>query len=496
MSLHPSRTLRTVVILLCLLALPAGCVPIQPAPLSAVPAAAPLKADVIGESAPAAASSAEVATYWFKTFAQLARRTPGFTPPVAARTFAYAGVTLYEAVVAGMPGYQSLAGQLNQMPAMPTPPAGAQMYWPAVANGALAEIARLLMPTVTAMPARDINRLETRLAAEMAGVPSGLPPLEGAPVRRAVQRAALGEGLSDEARLAVLAQSAAYGRAVATAVFAWSMSDGGHEGYLTNVDPLATIAKGEGFWVPTGPDYALPMQPHWGNNRTLALDTGAQCATEPPPAYSTDPDSEFYKQAREVYDTVRTLSDEQYEIALFWADDAGLTPTPPGHSLSIATQVLELEKASLATAAELYAKLGIALNDAFVACWNTKFLYNVIRPITYIQQQIDTDWNLPETTDPLNTPPFPEYTSGHSVEVRAAAEILTATFGDDYRFTDITHVERGLAPRTFDSFYAAAAEAAISRLYGGIHYRAAIEQGLAQGACVGRRVLELAFQAP
>lgn len=484
--------LYKIILLLCVLALPAGCMPIQAAPLSPAPAAAPIAAQVLGESPPASAYTAEVATYWFKVIAQLARRSPGFTPPVAARAFAYAGVTLYEAVAPGMPGYQSLAGQLNEMPAMPTPPAGAQLYWPAVANSALAEITRLLFPTVTFLPARDISRLEKRLAAEMAGRPPGLPPLEGAPVRRAVQAAAL----DAEVRDAVLEQSAAFGRQVATAVFAWSMSDGGHEGYIRNIDPLVVSPTGEGMWVPTGPDYALPMQPHWGENRPLMLASGEECTAAPPPAYSTDPSSEFYIQALEVYDTVRTLSDEQREIALFWADDVGMTPTPAGHSLSIGTQVLELENASLAAGAELYARLGIALNESFIACWKTKFLYNVIRPISYIQQQIDSDWNQPEVTDPLNTPPFPEYTSGHSVEARAAAEILTATFGDHYRFTDITHVERGLAPRTFDSFYAAAGEAAISRLYGGIHYRAAIEQGLAQGACVGRRVLELAFRTP
>jgi len=339
---------------------------------------------------------------------------------------------------------------------------------------------------------RDINRLEQRLAAEMAGRPPGLPPLEGAPVRRSIQVAALDPAVRDT----VLEQSAAHGRSVARAIYGWSMTDGGHEGYLRNVDTQFVIPAGEGFWEPTPPDYALPLQPEWGNVRTFALASGGDCAPPAPPPFSTDPDSEFYQQAREVYDTVRTLSDEEHEIALFWADDVGVSPTPPGHSLSIATQVLELEHASLAFAAELYARLGIALSDSFVACWHTKYVYNVLRPITYIQRYIDPDWNNPEPTDPLVTPPFPEYTSGHSVEVRAAAEILTAAFGDNYRFTDITHVERGYAPRTYSSFYAAAAEAAISRLYGGIHYRSAIQEGLSQGACIGRRVLALQFRAP
>jgi hypothetical protein len=486
---------RTLLFALCLwmTLLPVACAPIQaPAGFDAPADQSPSAPAVQGESPPASAYSSEVAGYWFKLLVQLARKTPGYTPPVAARTFGYAGVALYEALVSGMPGNQTLAGQLNAMPAMPQPAPGAQLYWPAVANGALAESARLFVPNITPTPLRDINRLEARLAAEMAGRPSGLPPLEGAPVRRPVQEAPLDAATRD----AVLQQSAAFGREVARAVHAWSLDDGGHQGYLRNVDPTAAFPSGEGMWQPTPPDFALPLQPHWGDNRTFALADGADCAAPPPPPYSTDPASAFYQQALEVYQTVRNLSDEQREVALFWADDVGVSATPPGHSLSIATQVLEQEHGSLALAAELYARLGIALSDSFVACWKTKYIHNVPRPITFIQQQIDPMWNVPEPTDPLLTPPFPEYTSGHSVEARAAAEILTATFGEDYRFTDITHVDRGLAPRTFPSFYAAAAEAAVSRLYGGIHYRAAIEEGLAQGACIGRRVLALEFRAP
>src|SRR5690606_19030531 len=181
-------------------------------------------------------------------------------------------------------------------------------------------------------------------------------------------------------------------------------------------------------------------------------------------------------------------------IALFWSDDPGHTPTPSGHWLSILNQVLVHEEATLDVAAEAYAKLGIAMADAFITCWNTKFAYNVVRPISYIQTVIDPGWNTPDLTDPVMTPPFPEYTSGHSVQSGAAATVLTGLFGDNYAFIDTTHEARGLSSRSFQSFYAAADEAAISRLYGGIHYRSAIELGLEQGKCVGERVLELRFK--
>jgi membrane-associated phospholipid phosphatase len=196
----------------------------------------------------------------------------------------------------------------------------------------------------------------------------------------------------------------------------------------------------------------------------------------------------------EVYDTVRQLTPEQRTIALFWADDPGRTSTPPGHSIALTTQVLREQNASLALAAEAYAKVGIAVADAFIGCWQTKYKYSVVRPITYIQQVIDPTWNNPDLTDPVTTPPFPEYTSGHSVQSAATAVVLGALFGNDYAVTDHTQDHRGFLPRAFDSFETLAQEAAISRLYGGIHYRAAIEAGLIQGHCIGKSVLALRFR--
>jgi membrane-associated phospholipid phosphatase len=150
--------------------------------------------------------------------------------------------------------------------------------------------------------------------------------------------------------------------------------------------------------------------------------------------------------------------------------------------------VLRGEAASLATAAVVYAKVGMAVADAFIACWLQKYRYNLLRPVTYIQRLIDPDW-LPI----LVTPPFPEYTSGHSVQSGAAFEVLTDLFGDNYAFVDHTHDDRGLPPRSFGSFLEAAEEAAISRLYGGIHYRSAVANGVTQGRCVGRTVSALPF---
>ena len=245
---------------------------------------------------------------------------------------------------------------------------------------------------------------------------------------------------------------------------------------------------GPGLWVPTPPAFQPALQPAWGSNRCFAIDDATSCAPGNHTPYSEHEQSEFFVEAVEVYDAVDNLDDEREAIARFWADDPGATATPPGHSISIGTQVLRAEDASLMTAAETYAKVGIAVSDAFVACWNTKFRYNLLRPVTYIQRLIDPAWS-----PLLTTPPFPEYTSGHSVQSAAAFGVLGDLFGDRYTFDDHTQDSRGLAPRHFDSFTEAAEEAAISRLYGGIHYRPAIELGLQQGRCIADAVNALPF---
>lgn len=453
---------------------PAGYLVIPQAPVQAGARPTSAPADSVAtptRQAPAPAMNAaaydsRVPRAWFGLQLYLVQATPGFTPPVAARAFGYSGVALYEALVPGMPGYQSLVGQLNEFTSVPPPAEGQTYNWPAVASSTLAEITRRLYANASPESEAAIAALEEHFAASFR---SELAP-------------------------DLLERSLARGRAVAEAIFAWSTTDGGYEGYMHNFPQDFTVPSGPGMWVSTPPNFDLALQPYWGDNRPFVLASGAECSPGPPPSYSENPDSDFYQEALEVYQSVNNLTPEQYVIARFWADDPGKTQTPPGHSLSILTQVLEHEGASLDVAAEAYAKLGMAVADAFIGCWNTKYVYNLIRPITYIQRVIDPTWNTPQVTDPVITPPFPEYTSGHSAQSGAAAQVLTDLFGENYSFIDHTHDGRGLAPRSFDSFAAFADEAAISRLYGGIHYRAAIELGLEQGRCIGRQVSALQFK--
>jgi hypothetical protein len=409
---------------------------------------------------------AEVAVAWFDLTLDLVRSTPGFTPPVTSRALGYMGVTLYETVQPGMTGYRTLAGQLNELEMVPSIDPLARYHWPSAANRALASLARELFATAPQDKLAAIHLLEERFARQFLA----------------------------ETDAATLHRSQAWGEDVAQAIFAWSLTDGGHEGYLTNFPEDYALPTGAGMWVKTPPAFSNPLQPYWGNNRPFVLTDGAACPAPSPPAYSEEIGSGFYREAIEVYETVSRRDPQEVEIALFWADDPGRTATPPGHWVAILGQVLTQEGAGLDVAAEGYAKLGIAVADAFITCWYTKYVYHVPRPISYIRNVIDVTWNAETITDPVKTPPFPEYTSGHSVQSSAAALVLTDLFGEHYAFTDHTNAYLGFAPRSFGSFAEAADEAARSRLYGGIHYRSAIEQGLVQGRCVGEHVLALVFE--
>lgn len=410
---------------------------------------------------------ADVAISWFDLQLKLIQETPGFTPPVASRALGYSGVALYESVVGGMPKNRSLVKQLNDLASLPQLEAGREYHWAAVANSTMANILRSLYPAATPKNLASIDALEQTYAKQY----------------------------KTETGDDVFNRSAAYGKVLAAAIFEWSKTDGGHEGYLKNFPESFAPPSGPGLWIPTPPGYqSIPLHPYWGRNRPFALKSGREFAPPAPTPYSEDPSSKFYAEAMEVYRTIKNLTPEQKAIALFWEDGAGKTGTPAGHSVAIATHVLRRENADLALAAETYARVGISVADSFISCWSTKYTYNLIRPISYIQKVIDPAWNNPNITDPVATPAFPEYVSGHSVQAAAAATVLTDLFGDSYQFTDLYPVERGLPARSFDSFSEAADEAAISRLYGGIHFRPAIEVGLVQGKRIGERANKLKFR--
>lgn len=409
-------------------------------------------------------SSTEVQD-WMKLMLKLSKETTGATPPVVARAIGYTGLALYESVVPGMPEYRSMAGQINGLSAgdLPTPDPG-EYHWGAVANTVLATMLRTCYSGATPENLQAIDDLEALHLASF----------------------------SAEAGADVIARSTDFGAAMALAMIEYANSDGEANCFNTNFPTTYVAPVGEGLWQPTPPLFAIALQPYWGDVRSFLTANVTDAIPGPPPAYSTTPGSDFWTETEEVYNVSTNLTPEQLIIAKYWGDDPGKSATPAGHSLSILQIVLEQENANLELAAESFAKLGLAVHDAFVSCWKAKFLYNLVRPVTVIQQEIDGAY-LP----PVATPPFPEYTSGHSVQSGAASQVLTDMFGSSYAFTDDTHEARidiDGTPRSFSSFYEFADEAAISRLYGGIHYRSAIDIGVTQGREIGANISALSFR--
>jgi PAP2 superfamily len=418
---------------------------------------------------PASAYSANVATEWFQLALLLTQQTPGFSPPVAARALGYMGLTLYESVLPGMPDNVSLAGQLNELSSLPWAQPDEPLHWPTVSNAALATMTRMMFSSATPENKARIDLLERSL------------PLK------------YGQDFDPNTVTAEITnRSETFGKLMAMSIMTWARTDGGHEAWGPRRRNRENYVppSGAGKWTATPPAFAPALLPWWGEVRPFALKSATACPAPPPPAYSEEPSSVFYKEAAEVYQVSNQATQEQRQFALYWADDPGKTPTPAGHWAFIATDVLKFRKASLADAAEVYARLNIAMADAFIAGWQTKYTVNLLRPVTYVQLVIDSNW-VPAL---MHTPPFPEYPSGHSVQSSAAAAVLNRTFGADTAFTDNTHNDRGWGPRNFKNFEVAAQEAGLSRLYAGIHYRSAITGGQVQGRCVADKVLALKFR--
>lgn len=419
-----------------------------------------------GTGPEAARYSAAVATEWFRVVLPAIQQTPGQSPPVAARTLAVLGLGLYEGIVAGLPGQRSLTGQLNELDSLPPAQPDEVLHWPTVANATLAALTQMLLPNAPADWKARFEALERNMPVAQS---ADFDPAQRTPE--------------------VIIRSETHGRLLAMALMTWARTDGGHDvlgARRVRLDAGYVSPSGLGAWVPTPPRFARPLLPNWGENRPF-MPTLARCKPPGPPAYDEAPGSAFHREAVEVLKASVTPTEEQRRVALYWADDPGKTPTPAGHWVWILTDLLRDRKATLAVAAEQYARMTIAMSDAFIATWKVKYATNLLRPVTYVQLTMDANWVPPL----METPPFPEYPSGHSVQSGAAAAVLEAFYGKDTPFEDRTHNDRGWGPQRFRSFAAAAEQAAFSRLYAGIHYRSAIEHGVTMGRCIGAQALAL-----
>jgi len=388
-----------------------------------------------------------------------------FSPPVASRIYAYPNIAAYEILAKKENTYQSLANQLTEFKSIPEP--------------------------------KDTLNLNYDLAALIAHMNLS-KQLIFSEERIEVFRDSLYSVWQNQNELE-FNTSKDYGLEVAKHISAWLDKDNYKQ---TRTMPKFSVDSDDpSRWQPTPPAYMSGIEPHWNKIRPFVIDSASQFKPTPPPSFSMDVDSDFYKELKEVYDisneiTSKGDTSEEVAIAQFWDCNPYVSVTrghlmfatkkitPGAHWIGISKIASLKINSNLIQTVHAYTKTSIAIADAFISCWDEKYRSNLIRPETLINEHIDDSWE-----PVLQTPPFPEYTSGHSVVSGAAATALTSIFGDDFAFDDDTEVAFGLPVRSFTSFKAAADEAAISRMYGGIHYRAAVEIGVKQGRNLGEFIV-------
>lgn len=398
--------------------------------------------------------TADVAISWMNMQLELLRIPTVGLFPQQSRFIAYTGIALYESVVPGMPAYQSLSGQLTDLPQMPQTTPGLAYHWPTCANAALAFMNKHFFTAA--------NTSAANLAAIIT--------LENN----------LNSNYQSEVNPQIFQRSVDFGKAVAQIVFDWSKTDGSATVYPLYVPPV-----GPGLWVPTAPGFAAASVPYWGNNRLFVQGSLSGSEPAPPPSYSTIPGSAYYNMQKEVYDVSQALTTEQTTIGLFWRDNPGFSGF--GHFLSITKQILQQESSMLDVAALAYAKTGIAQYDAFIGCWKVKYQYNTERPITYIRNVLGhSSWNAL-----FNTPSFPDFVSAHSAYCGAVGEILTELFGANFQYTDHTYDYLGMPPRNYNGFQDLFDEMINARVYAGIHTRLAGEAGVNQGRKIAQNINNL-----
>jgi len=391
-----------------------------------------------------------------------------FSPPVASRIFVYPNVAAYEILAQKSTKNKSLSGVLHELTPIPKVDSTQKVNLELAALMAHMELSKSLI-----FSEDRYTKLQDSLYAQW-----------------------------EDTNKEEYEQSKAYAMKVVDHMKAWMNKD--NYAQTRTMSKFTVDTDNPSRWQPTPPAYMDGIEPHWNEIRTFLLDSAQQFKPEPHPEFSMDKDSEFYKQLMEVYETGSEIQQsgnpdesEKVEIAKFWDCNPFVSVTrghfmfatkkisPGAHWILIVKIITRKTNSNFEETVNAYTKTSIAIADAFISCWDEKYRSNLIRPETLINQHVDPDW-LPI----LQTPPFPEYSSGHSVVSGAASVILTKLYGEPFQFDDDTELQFGLPVRSFNSFYEASSEAAISRMYGGIHYRAAIENGLAQGKAVGNFVAE------
>src|SRR5688572_21234633 len=384
-----------------------------------------------------------------------------FPPMIGSRNYAYANIAAYEVIVLGDNRFQTLSGQIKHLPALPLQDtAGVNFNYASL-------LAFCKVGEAVTFPEGSMQDYVVKL--DSLAKASGMPA-------------------------ATIAASKKLADGVAGHILQWSRGDNYAQSRSAS---KYTVTNEEGSWVPTPPMYMQAVEPHWCEIRPMVLDSASQFRPEQPVAYDIkNKNSNYYRFLIEVKNIGDSLTEEQKHIADFWDDNPSkgnvighvtfITKkfSPPGHWMNIVGIAAQKAGADFSTTVGAYTQTGIALFDAFISCWDEKYRSKYVRPETVINRYIDQNWR-----PHIQTPPFPSYTSGHATNSAAAAEVMTYWFGDKLSFTDTSLLEFGIKNRTIHSFRAAAEEAAMSRLYGGIHYRFDNENGIIAGRKLGEFIV-------
>lgn len=385
-----------------------------------------------------------------------------FTPPVASRIYAYSSLASYEAMRFAKPGTASIAAELQGFKEFPEPEKNKNYNYTLAATRAFFTVVHKVVFSLD-----SLKDYEDMVYTQFK------------------------ESLDPE----TYERSLAFGESIGKAVLVRAAADNyaksrGKPKFLGNHEP--------GQWRPTPPDYMDGVEWCWGTMKPFLLDSASLTADLPdPPKYDLSPESAYYKEVMALYKLTKNLTAEQKDIARYWDDNpfvmehsghlmfANKKITPGGHWMGIAAIASRQTKADVIKISKAYAVTAVALYDAFICCWSLKYKHNTIRPITVINETIDINWQ-----PMLQTPPFPEYPSGHSTITRAAATVLTKMFGENFAFEDTSDLKYIGMKRNFKSFVQASDEASISRVYGGIHYRFSVDEGVKEGKKVGDMIVE------
>jgi len=413
----------------------------------------------------------EIPMAWNQLMLDMERYDPGYKSPVAARTLAYINIAAFESIYPAISDRYNSIAQRYLFVQLPSVDPGQNYFFPLSMNTCYKDCLINFYKNSNPEQLRKILWLYEELNVKY----------------------------SQNIDAATSLRSSEFGKKIAKSIYDWSKTDlVGHEAYLRINDPNYSAPAGDGLWKPTFPDFGAAILPNWGNMRTFVA-SHDDLQLPAPPAYSTDPGSVMYKEAKYVHDLTESAradkDGEDYWIGQFWSDDfSTLTFTPAGRWTAIATQIMQIEKVNMVDAAVVYAKVSIALSDAAIGSWENKYKYNTERPVDYIRTNIDPNWNtilIPDQTKKCYTPQSPSYPSEHAAYAAAAAGVLNNIFGTQYKLVDNCHkgrLEFRSDPRTFYSFNQIADEVAYSRSAAGVHYPSDAQAGLSLGKKIAATV--------